>query len=61
MTIGKYDFVFFIVKITSLSLPPAAKTQFFVYLSFSSTSRLINGISSVLQKLLRYFNGTEIL
>ena len=38
-----------------LSLAPAEKTQYFVHLSFSSTLQLINGISSDLQKLLKYF------
>ena len=30
-------------------------------LSFSSTLQLINGVSSDLQKLLKYFNGTAIV
>ena len=56
----------FIVKIISLilslvlSLPPAAKRQCFAHLSFNSALQLINGISTDLQKLLRYFNGTTI-
>ena len=44
-----------------LSLPAAAKTQFFVHLSFNSTPKLIYDISSDLQKLLRYFNCTAIV
>ena len=43
-----------------LSLPAAAKTQCLVHLRFHSTFQLINGISSHLQKLLKYFNGTTI-
>ena len=44
-----------------LSLPPTDKTQYFVYLSFNSTLQLISGISSGLQKLLKYFNGAAIV
>ena len=44
-----------------LSLPAADKTQYFVHLSFNSILQLINGISSDLQKLLKYFNGTAII
>ena len=35
-------------------------TQLADQLKTKDTSQLINGISSVLQKLLRYFNGTAI-
>ena len=41
--------------------PSKDKTQCFVHLSFNSTLHLINGISNDLQKLLRYFNGIEIV
>ena len=51
-----------LLELTStLSAPAAAKTQYFVYLSFNCTLQLINCISSDLQKLLRYFNGTIIV
>ena len=40
-------------------VPAADKTQYFVHLS--STLQLINGISSNLQKLLKYFNDTAIV
>ena len=43
-----------------LSAPPPDKTQWFVHLSFNYTSQLINGFSSDLHKLLKYFNGTAI-
>ena len=52
-----YNFVFLIIKI----IPPIAKTQCFVHLSFNSTFQLINDISSDLQTFLRYFNGKEIV
>ena len=60
-----YSFLFLIVKtilelLFVLSLPPDDKTQYFVHLSFNSTLQLINGISSDLQKLLKYFNMTAI-
>ena len=35
-------------------------TQFDDHIKFSLTSQLIKGISRVLQKLLKYFNGTII-
>ena len=68
-TTGAYNFVSLIVKIIllallllliSFSLPATVETQYFVHLSFNSTLQLINGISSNLQKLLKYFNGTAI-
>ena len=36
------------------------KTQWFVHLSFNLILQLINGISSDLQGLLKYINGTAI-
>ena len=38
-----------------------AKALYFVHLSFNSTSHLIDGISSDLLKLLKYFDGTAIV
>ena len=35
----------------------SAKTQFFDHVKINSTSQLINGISKLLQKLLKYFKG----
>ena len=35
-------------------------TQFSVHVKIRFTLQLINGMSSVLQKLLQYFNGTAI-
>ena len=67
VTTGRYNFESLIVKIILLesalvlSTPPIVKTQCFVHLSFSSIFQLINDISSHLQKLLRYFNGTAIV
>ena len=68
VTASPYNFVFLIVKIIllesqlslSFSLPSSDKTQYFFHLSFNSTLQLINCISSDLQKLLMYFNGTAI-
>ena len=57
--------MFFIAKITllelalSLSAPVADKTQYFIHLSFNSSLHLISGILKDLQKVLKYFNGTE--
>ena len=45
----------------ALSAPAADKTQYFDHLSFNFTLQLIDGISSDLQKLLKYFNGTAIV
>ena len=45
----------------SVSAPGADKTQYFAQLSFNSALQLINGISSDLQILLKYFNGTAII
>ena len=67
---GTYTFVTFTVKIRlsalsslliSFSLRAADKTQYFVHLSFSSTFQLNDSISIDPQKLLKYFNGTEIV
>ena len=44
-----------------LSLSAAAKALYFLHLSFNSTSHLIDGISSDLRKLLKYFNDTAIV
>ena len=44
-----------------LSLLGAAKRQYFDHLSFNFILKLINGISSDCQKLLRYVNGTPIV
>ena len=49
-----------LVLLLSLSLPDTDKTEFFVHLNFSSTLQLVNGISSYLQKLLKYFNGAAV-
>ena len=45
----------------TLLLPAADKTQRFVHLSFNSNLQLVNGISSDLQKLLKYFHGLDIV
>ena len=63
---GTYNVVSLIVKIvlselaSALSAPAAAKTQYFIHLSFNSTLQLISGISSDLQKLVRYLNSMTI-
>ena len=44
-----------------LLIPAADKTQYFVYVSFNSTFHLVNGISTDLRKLLKCFNGTEVV
>ena len=67
VTKGTYNFVSLILKIILLGFPLVLsltftpKTQCFVHLSFYSTLQLFNGISSDLQNLLRYFNGTAIV
>ena len=43
------------------SLRSTDKTQCFVHLSFDSTLQLINGISSDVQEILKYFNGIAIV
>ena len=45
----------------SLSLPTGDKTQYFVHLSFHSTLKLVNDISSDLPKLLKYFSDTVVV
>ena len=45
----------------TLSAPAVDKTQFFAYLSFNSSLELINGISSDVQNLLKYYNDTAIV
>ena len=45
----------------ALRVPATSKTQCFVHLSFNSTFQLINGISSDIQKLLKFCNGTAIV
>ena len=61
---GTYNFLSLVVWIIllELTLPLpwqfADKTQWLVHLSLNSTLQLINGLSSDLQKLLRYFQGT---
>ena len=70
VTTGTNNFVSLIVKfivlefllllLLLLSVPTAGKTQYFAHISFNSTFYLINCISSDLQKLRKYFNGTAI-
>ena len=67
VTTGTYNFVSLIIKMillelaSLLSTSAANKTQYFVHLSFNSTFKLINDISSNLHKLLKYFNCTAIV
>ena len=71
MTTGAYSFVSLIVKtillelapssLSALAAPGADKTKCFVHLSFNSTLHLVNGSSSDLQELLRYFNGMAMV
>ena len=42
-------------------MPAAGKTQYFAHLSLNSPLRLINGISSDLQKWLKSFNDKAIV
>ena len=64
---GTYNFVSLTVKIillelaSLLSAPDAVKAQYFDRLSFNYILQLTNGISSDLQKLLKYFNGTAVV
>ena len=65
-TSGTYIFGSLVVKTLSSSLAltlltSAAKTHCLVHLSLNSTLQLINDISSDLQKILRYFNGTAVV
>ena len=62
MTTYSLHFLSLIRKIIlSLSVLPTDKTKCLVYLSFNSTTQLINEISSDLQKLPKYFNDTVIV
>ena len=69
VSIGTYNLMSLIVKMTltlqsSLmlySVPPTDKIQYFVHLSFNFTTQLITGILNDLQKLLKHFNGKEIV
>ena len=58
MTTGTYNFVSVIANF--LSPLELVITQSLDHVNIRLTSQLINGISSVLQKLLKYFNGTII-
>ena len=63
---GRYNFVP-LIKIVllllaqTLSTPAAIEAQYFFQLSINSTLHVINGISSDLQKLLKYFNGAVVV
>ena len=46
---------------SSLAVPAAGKTQYFIHLRFNSTLHLINDILSGIQKSLKYFNGIAIV
>ena len=67
VTTGTYNVVSLKVKLVlssltlALSLPAGDKTQQLNHLRFNTTLQLINGISSGLQKLLKYFIGTAIV
>ena len=67
VTTVTYNFVSSAVKIMLLGLtfvlsaPAADRTQYFAVISSNSALQLINEISSDLQKLLKYFNGTAIV
>ena len=56
VTTGTYNFVFVIANFPSPV--ELVITQSLDHVKIRLTSQLINGISSVLQKLLKYFNGT---
>ena len=68
VTTGTYNFVSVILNVSpdgatidgsaSASTVISAKTQFLNQVRIISTSQLINGISKLLQKLLKCFNGT---
>ena len=51
------------MSVVSNSVIPTAEeiTHFLDQVKFRLISQLINGISRVVQKLLKYFNGTAIL
>ena len=62
VTTWTYTFVSFVVKISTIIIISISRTKgrqnrISINLSFSSTSWLTNGISSDLQKLLRYFQS----
>ena len=65
--IGTYSFASLIAKMILLELASAfsmsaeTKAQCPVYLSFNSTLKLINGISSHLLKLPKHFKGNTIV
>ena len=58
ITTGTYNFVSVIANFPSPV--ELVITQFLDHVKIRLTSQLINGISSVLQKLLKYFSGTII-
>ena len=60
VTTGTYNFVSVILNVAPDGLTFAvisAKTQFLDQVKINSTSQLINGISKLLQKLLKCFSG----
>ena len=77
VTTGTYSFVSVILNVafngslipsnaglasgTALQYALLVNTQFSLQVKIKDTSQLINAISSVLQKLLRYFNGATTL
>ena len=59
VTTGTLSFVSVTINVGSCSAAvPATKHQFLYQVNIRLISELCNGISSVLQKLLKYFNGT---
>ena len=54
-----YNIVSLIINTASPS--PVDNTQSFFHVKFNLILQLIKGISNVLKKLLKYFNGTTIL
>ena len=69
VTTGTYNIQPRILKITFVGLlisstagsASGSSSQFLDQVEVKDTSHLINGISNVLQKFLKYFNGTTIL
>ena len=67
VTTGAYNFVSVVLNVApdggtigglrTAFTDISAKTQFFDHVKINSTSQLINGISKLLQKLLKYFKG----
>ena len=67
VTTGMYNFVSVILNVApdggtigglrTAFTDISAKTQFFDHVKINSISQLINGISKLLQKLLKYFKG----